>query len=354
MLMKFYKLDSKGNYTAPPKRLKRISYITMTRTRMAIVKGQAAALAKAVTIAIRYNAVRHQGFNNTKADSPIETGERCILDYRYQQYRLFSQLSLVFAIFFGYKDASRLAAAFETALAQTMADTPSMDVNLSDLPELHATSAGMKSWCTKYAIEGIETVRLCCGGQGYALSSGIASVLNDFLPAVTYEGDHVILSLQTARYLLRTCDAIDKGEVAPRRVAYLGEQLPSRCPARTPAEFRNMALLKTILGHRAHASVRRAQATFNKHLAAGMPYDVAWSESHLDLMKAAEHHVACMLVSAYSTEHGKICDAAITRVFARLGAMYGLCRIRESNPAIGRLATSRWSRTLRSVTSSTT
>ena len=64
----------------------------------------------------------------------------------------------------------------------------------------------MKSWCTKYAVNGIETVRLCCGGQGYSagidgtcigsdelfpehtLSSGIAQILNDFLPSVTYEG----------------------------------------------------------------------------------------------------------------------------------------------------------------------
>ena len=36
----------------------------------------------------------------------------------------------------------------------------------SDIKEIAATSAGLKSLCTKIATEGIEECRKCCGGNG--------------------------------------------------------------------------------------------------------------------------------------------------------------------------------------------
>ena len=56
-------------------------------------------LAKASTIAIRYSAVRVQGFVDTKAPNAVEIGENCVLDYKMQQYRLFKALALSYGIF---------------------------------------------------------------------------------------------------------------------------------------------------------------------------------------------------------------------------------------------------------------
>lgn len=45
--------------------------------------------------------------------------------------------------------------------------------------------------------------RLCCGGHGYSLASGIPQIIQNTDAGSTYEGDNVILLLQTARYLLK-------------------------------------------------------------------------------------------------------------------------------------------------------
>ena len=38
----------------------------------------------------------------------------------------------------------------------------------SILPELHAVSAGLKSWVTTFSYELIKQCRLACGGHGYS------------------------------------------------------------------------------------------------------------------------------------------------------------------------------------------
>lgn len=50
--------------------------------------------------------------------------------------------------------------------------------------------------------------RLCCGGHGYSASSGLQPVIQEADAGCTYEGDNIVLYLQTARYLLK---AVQKG-----------------------------------------------------------------------------------------------------------------------------------------------
>lgn len=77
-------------------------------------------------------------------------------------------------------------------------------LSLDDLPELHATGAGLKALCCVLAADGIEDLRRACGGHGFLMSSGIAPLEQDFKgPNTTAEGDYVLLSLQTARYLVK-------------------------------------------------------------------------------------------------------------------------------------------------------
>jgi len=69
----------------------RLQYIVMISTRVGMVYGAYAALARAATISIRYSAVRHQGFKDTRGegDQALKSGENAVLDYQVQQYRLF-------------------------------------------------------------------------------------------------------------------------------------------------------------------------------------------------------------------------------------------------------------------------
>jgi hypothetical protein len=72
-----------------------------------------------------------------------------------------------------------------------------------DLPEIHASAAGLKGYCCNAAAVGIEELRKTCGGAGYLLASGIAQMEADYKWRATAEGDTVVMLLQTARYLMK-------------------------------------------------------------------------------------------------------------------------------------------------------
>jgi len=94
--------------------------------------------------------------------------------------------------------------------------------DFSILPELHASSAGLKALTSdvfiffffshfmnqsnsiqfkkKLVWHGIEICRQYCGGHGFHRFSGLPDLLVDFLPQVTGEGVNNVLYLQTSRY----------------------------------------------------------------------------------------------------------------------------------------------------------
>ena len=70
LLSKFHYVDSEGNYISnkiDPK----ILYSTMMYTRAFILGSSSVKLMKACTIAVRYNAVRKQGFKDTSTRSHL-------------------------------------------------------------------------------------------------------------------------------------------------------------------------------------------------------------------------------------------------------------------------------------------
>jgi acyl-CoA oxidase len=123
---------------------------------------------------------------------------------------------------------------------------------LEKLKETHATSAGLKAFCTWACLRTIDDCRQACGGHGYSacalislahcrllirlttkadfgflddlVDSAFPSMYNDFAVQCTWEGDNTILALQSGRSLL---------------ASYNGAFLCSRppCPARAVADF---------------------------------------------------------------------------------------------------------------------
>ena len=186
MLMRHSQVLPDGTYVHP--KFDKLSYGTMVMVRSGLVYGSFDCLSRAVTIAIRYSIVRRQTQN--KPGEP----ETQLLDYVNQQYTLIPILSSVYALYFVSKYMLKL---YEEAQPQLALE------NIESLPELHATSSGLKSIATGVALKGIESCRLSCGGHGYSLSSGLPYIFYQAAPSVTYEGDNTVLLLQTARYLVK-------------------------------------------------------------------------------------------------------------------------------------------------------
>ena len=68
---------------------------------------------------------------------------------------------------------------------------------------MHAISAGLKAQTFNSCLRFAHINRLCCGGHGYSAASGLIPIIQEADAGCTYEGDNVVLLLQTARYLLK-------------------------------------------------------------------------------------------------------------------------------------------------------
>ena len=83
---RYVTLTREGRVARTPGANPRVAYITMLGVRAMLISTAAEYLARGCTVAVRYSAVRKQGFSQSDATFPAE--ELPILDYRLQQYRL--------------------------------------------------------------------------------------------------------------------------------------------------------------------------------------------------------------------------------------------------------------------------
>jgi acyl-CoA oxidase len=64
-------------------------------------------------------------------------------------------------------------------------------------------TSGLKAVAFGDCLRFAQANRLCCGGHGYSASSGLSQIIQEADAGCSYEGDNVVLLLQTARYLLK-------------------------------------------------------------------------------------------------------------------------------------------------------
>ncbi|KAM8772982.1 peroxisomal acyl-coenzyme A oxidase 1 isoform 1-T1 [Acanthopagrus schlegelii] len=313
MLMKYAKVEPDGTYMKPPST--KLTYGTMVFIRSMIVGESARALSKACTIAIRYSAVRHQ--------SEIRPGEPepQILDFQTQQYKLFPLLATAYAFIF---------------VGQYMKNTYSRisgDINqgdFSELPELHALSAGLKAFTTWTANAAIEVCRMSCGGHGYSRSSGLPDLYVNFTPTCTYEGENTVMMLQTARYLVKSYQQAKAGQQLSGIVSYLNEAdhrrvQPQPVSARpTVVDINDLASLVEIYKLRAAILVGMAAKSIQQELQHRKNQADAWNNSAIDLVKASDAHCHYVVVKLFTDKLGEIGDTAVHSVVSSLALLYAL------------------------------
>ena len=142
----------------------------MMYARINIVGITASVLSKAATIAIRYNAVRKQCFQSSTAKS-FRSPEVPLIDYKFQQYRLFKHLSVAYSFRF-----TALWMLEQTKMFEGEKATGKV-LKSEGLQELAVTSGGLKALNSYEAMVGVEELRKCCGGNGYLMSSGISNLV---------------------------------------------------------------------------------------------------------------------------------------------------------------------------------
>lgn len=191
MLMRWSKVSPDGIYTPAPNA--QISYGALLGGRVSFIQEASDYVKKALTIAIRYSAIRRQ------FPDPSEKQEEQILNYQTHQYRLFPTMATCFAMHFVSNQMKKQFEELQEALSKEVLSKE----DLAILTGVHATSAGLKAFSTWWCNEAIERCRQCLGGHGYSAYAALSSFSADWAVMCTWEGDNTVLSQQTARYLMK-------------------------------------------------------------------------------------------------------------------------------------------------------
>jgi acyl-CoA oxidase len=258
LFMRFVNVDKDGNYKKVGD--EKMLFSTMTYTRLMISSTSGFKLASAVTTAIRYSAVRRQ-FNmqrtsfgsdmespsmlNSEVKSqldnlilPSKRTEAQVLDYVSQQYLLFPQMALAFALQWSAAGAKQL---------YTEKISEFRNGEFTSLAEMHVLTATLKAVNTILAADGMEQCRKCLGGHGFLNAAGIGPQIGSALPMATYEGDFVVLSIQVGQQILNAVSAKmmkgRKSNPGTPLLQYVYDFDPTS-PRKTPARSEVMDLLK--------------------------------------------------------------------------------------------------------------
>ncbi|XP_048673482.1 peroxisomal acyl-coenzyme A oxidase 1 isoform X2 [Caretta caretta] len=313
MLMKYAKVEPDGTYVKPLS--DKLTYGTMVFIRSLIVGDSARSLSRACTIAIRYSSVRHQ--SELKPGEP----EPQILDYQTQQYKLFPLLATAFAFHF-------VGAYMKKTYQRITGDINQGD--LSELPELHALSAGLKAFTSWTANAGIEECRMACGGHGYSRCSGLPDIYVNFTPSCTYEGENTVMMLQTARFLIKSYTQVSSGHLVSGMVSYLndlsGQHIqPQQVAARpTTVHINDPASLMEVYKLRASRLVEAAAKNLKAELNRRKSQEDAWNRTSVDLVRASEAHCHYVVVKLFTAQLLGINDAAVHAVMNNLCLLYSL------------------------------
>ena len=308
MLMGLAQVESDGTYSR--KGRAQAAYGTMLLARLHIIKVVAFQLAQATTIATRYSTVRTQGYGHySKSDIELP-----LMHYKSQHSRLLGLSAQAFAILFASKACI------------TVHQDPR-----ESTPYIHAIVSGLKAYATQKAADGAEDARKCCGGQGYAVLSGLPDIVALVTPQCSWEGDNIVLYQQTARYLMRSVHSIHQGKDTHPSMSYIIDAtsptaaLQSKCPATAS----NLLLPETqlaIFRHRAARLLLSSFAAWSKTLATEGA-SKAWNKHMLRLIAAARAHIEVFVLEAYLAHVAAIPDTATRLVMQKNCTLFALSSV---------------------------
>ncbi|XP_032840381.2 peroxisomal acyl-coenzyme A oxidase 3 isoform X2 [Tyto alba] len=151
----------------------------------------------ALTIAIRFSAVRHQF-------GPTDDEEIPVLEYQTQQWRLLPYLAATYALDCFYKSLFKNFVEFYAGLLTKQRSQRQADMGR----EIHALSSASKPLSSWTAQQAAQECREACGGHGYLAMNRLGEIRNDNDPNCTYEGDNNVLLQQTSNYLMSWMNCI--------------------------------------------------------------------------------------------------------------------------------------------------
>eukprot|EP01068_Selenidium_serpulae_P015504 Selendium_serpulae@DN6219_c0_g1_i10.p1 len=265
----------------------------MEKTKVSMLSCYRFALARSAVIATRYSAVRRQ-FASSMDDMENKRGgvvESQVLDYSTQLLATLPMLATATAFHLTGRWLGRFYEEFQNEINVG---------NLERLAEMHLVTSSLKAHYTHVVSEGIEICRRACGGHGFMLAAGIPLHYTSYVPQATYEGDFVVLSIQTGRAILKLISAKMMGggknaEPSPQStMRYIWDFDPATIgrPSGTP-DWQNPNWQLQAYKRRACAIMYLTAKKFQDALQSGMDMILALDSVKIEMtrMTVAHSHV---------------------------------------------------------------
>ncbi|VVB18087.1 unnamed protein product [Arabis nemorensis] len=239
------------------------------------------------TIAIRYSLLRQQF-------GPPKQPEVSILDYQSQQHKLMPMLASTYAYHF--------ATVYLVEKYSEMKKTHDEQL----VADVHALSAGLKSYVTSYTAKSLSVCREACGGHGYAAVNRFGSLRNDHDIFQTFEGDNTVLLQQVAADLLKQYKEKFQGGTLTVTWSYLRESMntylaqPNPVTARWEGEdhLRDPNFQLDAFRYRTSRLLQSVALRLKKHTKTLGTFG-AWNRCLNHVLTLAESHIESVILAKF-------------------------------------------------------
>ncbi|WFD35079.1 acyl-CoA oxidase [Malassezia cuniculi] len=325
MLMRYTQVTREGEVFEPP--LAQLTYGALLTGRTMMVADSSNSAKKALTIALRYAAVRRQ----FKSD-PKNEFETQLLDYPIHQRRLIPLLAQAVGFGFVGYELNRMLNETNEKIESLEPGDEELEATIELLKATHASSAGLKAFCTWATLETIETCRQSLGGHGYSSYAGLANLGQDFAVHCTWEGDNTILALQSGRALIAAYLEIKSGKKQGPALNYLNnleQSLSAKC--KSTDELLTFEGIKTAFANASAHAVKRAGEMYEGLMKSGVNRETAYEQCSHSRFVAASIHTSGFIFNQFvsAVEHEKESDNGVKKALATLCTLYGLWQIEE-------------------------
>ncbi|PAM94981.1 acyl-CoA oxidase [Flavobacterium sp. IR1] len=320
MLDRFASVNEKGEFQSPiPSDNRR--FFTMLGTlvggRIGIPRSALAAAKSGLTIAIRYSDQRRQFGPEGGLEVPI-------LNYRMHQRRLLPHLAKTYAVHFALQYLTNRF----------------LNKTESEMQEIEALAAGMKSYSTWSTRDILQECREACGGKGYLSENRIDALKNDTEIYTTFEGDNTVLMQLVAKNRLSEFRKAF-GEMGSLGIInYVYENAKTAIAEKNPiatrktddehlldSEFHLQAFI-----HREKTILASAARRIKKLVDGGLePYD-AFNVVQHQMIDVAEAYLERIVLEQFQEAVKTVQDEKTKEVLTRLNQLYALAQI-EKNKA---------------------
>jgi len=318
MLDRFASVNEKGEFESPiPSDNRR--FFTMLGTlvggRIGIPRSALAAAKSGLTIAIRYSDQRRQFGPEGGAEVPI-------LNYRMHQRRLLPHLAKTYAVHFGLQYLTNRF----------------LNKTESEMQEIEALAAGMKSYSTWSTRDVLQECREACGGKGYLSENRIDALKNDTEIYTTFEGDNTVLMQLVAKNRLAEFRKTF-GEMGSFGIInYVFENAKTALAEKNPiatrrtddehlldSEFHLQAFI-----HREKTILASAARRIKKLVDGGLEAYDAFNVVQHQMIEVAEAYLERLVLEQFQIAITKVEDEKTKAILVKLNQLYALSQIEKN------------------------